>query len=1071
MREGNMSIITDDNPFIPASTDADKAATKIQTVFRGYKVRKHLKLVHDAATKIQVLTRGYLERKHLVDAMLEGGEKDIKDKLLNKFQSLYKIYCARKKSEEQNEAATKIQSVYRENQSREELAEQNESALTIQSVYRGYRARKAFNTEMLNNFVEVIKADNRHIYDFLQDIQTRINHSFLQRVIDQDVYNTTLDKMTDIINQFKDFHEKLENYLENTPEVNRKDFTKQNQIALESIHNNIYSICKDIGFKDLNQGLDVILGAGWEEVMPEESMKSLEFFNQVFIPTGFTFVEVDTESDEIHYLKSENGIIKTDFTDNILNEQPFPTEMRFFDSKTLYNKLNGGELCIPVDRGNDKKELLVVKGHYGNDPLNLRSTAGWLSRKRKIIEKKLEETHLPKIFTKKFFEQYSVRDLVLKTPSAIESDMLKAHKELEKLKVMMLPSLVRTFVQTPIEKQIRILSLLTMDNENSNGYFLYNLAGKETPELKDAIRRCLHYSIQKIYDIKDAELEALKRKLAQAGNDDVPYEDRVLATAMEEHAKIKAFEKAKAAKSKGSESDKAEAWLNGILKLPFGKYVQESVTGESDRKDIKAHMEKVRGILDESVHGHEDAKQTLLRVVGQWISSGSSSGEVLALQGPPGNGKTTFAKEGVAKALGRPFGFLPLGGITDSAYLLGHEYTYVGATWGRIADILMEAGCMNPVIYIDELDKVSQTEKGREIIGVLTHLTDSSQNEKFHDKYFSGINLDLSKALIVFSYNDESMIDPILKDRMITIRTKAHATKDKLVIAQDYLLPGILKTIGFNREDISIDNEDVKFIVENYTYEAGVRRLKEYLFQIVRELNLDRLLDPDFQLPHKIDRDTIIKCLDEPKIRFTKIPEKPLLGTVNGLFATSAGLGGLTIIQTFKTLSKNMFELKLTGSQGDVMQESMKTALTVAQNLLPESAKKEIQENGSFGLHIHVPEAAQPKDGPSAGGAITVSIISRILGIPIKNDVAMTGEIDLRGSITAIGGLNYKLKGAKDAGATQVFCPKENEKDLEKIKKESPELFDGNFSVTLVENIHQLLKLTLTEDREFPAID
>lgn len=1066
-----MSIITGDNPFIPASTETGKAASKIQTVFRGYMVRKHLKTLHDSATQIQSISRGQLARKHLIDAIFREGGLATEDSSVSKIEALCKMYCARKKLEEQNNAATKIQSIYKGHHCRTELEEKEEAAVKIQSAYRGYRAKKAYDAEVLGKFVDFLKSDSRHIYDFLQDIQNRIHHSFLQRVVEQDVYNRLLDKMNGIIQDFKDFHDNLEDFLEKNPVVNRKDFTKEQNIILESMHEDILELCKEAGFKNLNQGLDVILGSEWESTMPETSLKSFEFFNQVFIPTGFTFVEVERESEEVHYLKSDNGIIKTDFTDNISKGLPFPTEFRFFQSKTLYNKLNGAELCIPVDRDNGKQEMLVVNGHFATDPLNLQSTAGWLNRKKKSVTKQLEAARVPKIFTKKFLEQYSVRDRVLNTPESIKDDMIEAHKELEKLKTMMLPTLVRNFVQAPIQKQIRILSLLTMDNENSNGYFLYSLVGKETPELKTAIRSCLHFSIQRVYDIKDAEVEALKRKLAQAGNDDVPYEDRVLASAMEEQAKVKSFEKAKAAKSRGSESDKAEAWLNGILKLPFGKYVAEPVTGDSDRRDIKAHMENVRRVLDESVHGHEEAKQTLLRVVGQWISSGGSQGEVLALQGPPGNGKTTFAQEGVAKALGRPFGFLPLGGITDSAYLIGHEYTYVGATWGRIADILMEAGCMNPVIYIDELDKVSQTEKGREIIGVLTHMTDSSQNKKFHDKYFSGINIDLSKALFVFSYNDESMIDPILKDRMITIRTKAHSTKDKLVIAQDYLLPGILKQVGFEKGDITISNENIEFIVENYTYEAGVRRLKEYLFQIVRELNLDRLLDPDFTLPHQIDQDIIIKCLDEPRSRSTKIPSKPLVGTVNGLFATSAGIGGLTIIQTFKTLSKTMFDLKLTGSQGDVMQESMKTALTVAQNLLPSAVKREIMDGESFGLHIHAPEAAQPKDGPSAGGAITVAIISRLMGIPIKNDVAMTGEIDLRGRITAIGGLNYKLKGAKDAGARQVFCPKENEKDLEKVRRETPELFDENFEVICVDNIHDLLRLALVEETEFPAIE
>jgi len=244
-----------------------------------------------------------------------------------------------------------------------------------------------------------------------------------------------------------------------------------------------------------------------------------------------------------------------------------------------------------------------------------------------------------------------------------------------------------------------------------------------------------------------------------------------------------------------------------------------------------------------------------------------------------------------------------------------------------------------------------------------------------------------------------------------------------------------------------------------------VLKLKGNLWASARQLNLLRLRDPSsVEIPYKIDRDTIIKFRKDPKIEFKRIASKPSVGTVNGMYATSAGIGGLTIIQAFKTLAKERLQLTLTGSQGDVMQESMSVARSVAWNLIPQEVKKSIYESPPEGLHIHCPEGATPKDGPSAGGAITTAIISQLLGIPIKNDVSMTGEIDLTGRITKIGGLSAKLHGAKKAGVRLALVPRDNAKDLDKIIDKFPELIDENFEVKIVDTIYDLLDNALVEN-------
>jgi ATP-dependent Lon protease len=236
-------------------------------------------------------------------------------------------------------------------------------------------------------------------------------------------------------------------------------------------------------------------------------------------------------------------------------------------------------------------------------------------------------------------------------------------------------------------------------------------------------------------------------------------------------------------------------------------------------------------------------------MLGQLVTNPKSIGSAIAIHGPPGTGKTTLVKEGISKILNRPFAFIALGGATDSSFLEGHGYTYEGSTWGKIVQILIDSKCMNPVIYFDELDKISDTPKGEEIAGILTHLTDTSQNSQFHDKYFSEIDFDLSKCLFIFSYNDESKVNSILKDRMYRIQTKGYNQKQKTVIADKHLLPKIREQVKFTYEDIIIPNETLHYIIEHIcNKEDGVRNLKRCLEIIYTKLNLYRLMKPETNL-------------------------------------------------------------------------------------------------------------------------------------------------------------------------------------------------------------------------------
>ena len=299
---------------------------------------------------------------------------------------------------------------------------------------------------------------------------------------------------------------------------------------------------------------------------------------------------------------------------------------------------------------------------------------------------------------------------------------------------------------------------------------------------------------------------------------------------------------------------KIKNWVDTFMRIPFGIYRNLSVHIDDGIDVCNQFMENAKTSLDNCVYGLNDAKIQIMQMMGQWISNPGALGTAIAIKGPMGTGKTTLVKEGISKILGREFAFIALGGNSDSSFLEGHSYTYEGSSWGKIVQIIIDSKCMNPVIYFDELDKISDTPRGEEIIGILTHLTDTTQNSQFHDKYFSEVEFDLSKCLFIFSYNDESKINPILRDRMYRIQTKGYDTKDKLIIARDHLLPKIREQVNFKEEDIIIPDDTIRYIAstEHITKkEDGVRNLKRCLEIIYTKLNLFRLVKSESKIFEK----------------------------------------------------------------------------------------------------------------------------------------------------------------------------------------------------------------------------
>ncbi len=374
-----------------------------------------------------------------------------------------------------------------------------------------------------------------------------------------------------------------------------------------------------------------------------------------------------------------------------------------------------------------------------------------------------------------------------------------------------------------------------------------------------------------------SELENINN---EDGHHSVPQIINILDNQMPLQYKTQALKKIKTLMSMDqsqNEYHKMKNWLDTFIQIPFGIYKTLDVSISDGVEKCHDFMLNAQKTLDSAVYGLNDAKMQILQMLGLWVTNPSAIGTSIAIKGPPGTGKTSLVKEGISKILGRHFEFIPLGGATDSGFLEGYSYTYEGSMWGKIVQTIINSKSMNPVIYFDELDKISETPKGEEIVGILTHLTDTSQNSEFHDKYFSDVNFDLSKCLFIFSYNDETRINPILKDRMYRIYTKGYEVSDKLVICKNYLLPKLREQVKFSAEDVILPDETIKFIIQEYTQEEeGVRNLKRCLEVIYTKLNLYRLIKTNIfeknmdlvvEFPLKVTPDIVRKLVKQNRER------------------------------------------------------------------------------------------------------------------------------------------------------------------------------------------------------------
>ena len=457
---------------------------------------------------------------------------------------------------------------------------------------------------------------------------------------------------------------------------------------------------------------------------------------------------------------------------------------------------------------------------------------------------KVENTIIPKKKKKAKDTKSETSDMMSVNVESEYSELLDMKKDLTK-KLEKKPA--SKFLRRALKNcNVEIKELVTdARKQNAKEYrkLVYGDASTKISEIS--------YFKKKLSNSQQLKVMKELKEINDVINIEKPYRLLLLESSIPPLLKAQAMQKLNVLKSMepgDSEYYKIKHWIDNFMKIPFGKYQSLDVNMSHGLDACHEFMVHAKKTLDECVYGLDDAKLQIMQMLGQWITNPDAMGTAIAIKGPPGTGKTTLVKEGISKILGREFAFIPLGGTGDASFLEGHSYTYEGSSWGKIVQILMTSKCMNPVIYFDELDKISSTPRGEEITGVLTHLTDTTQNSQYHDKYFSDIDFDMSKCLYIFSYNVEENVNPILKDRMYRIETKGYDAKEKLIIAKQYMLPKIREQVNFAAEDLIIPDDTIQYIIsaKHLTHEEmGVRNMKRCLEIIHTKLNLFRLMKPD----------------------------------------------------------------------------------------------------------------------------------------------------------------------------------------------------------------------------------
>lgn len=640
----------------------------------------------------------------------------------------------------------------------------------------------------------------------------------------------------------------------------------------------------------------------------------------------------------------------------------------------------------------------------------------------KLVKKLLENAQIKQLTPELLLEDKALYPLVMKLaceiPMSVEkkqsilaaedlgeaADLLINHLSVE-LNIIDLQRRIHGLVQTQISK-------------NQREYYL-------NEQIK-----AIHKELDDLNDSGLSELETLEEKIKSAG--------------MPKEAEEKGLNEVKRLKSMpamSAEGTVARTYIDWLLKMPW-----------NDRSRLRYGLITAKKTLDRDHSGLEKVKDHILEHLAVISHTKSKKGDILCFIGPPGVGKTSLARS-IAEATGREFVRMSLGGVSDESEIRGHRRTYIGAMPGKLVQLLAKAKTKNPLILLDELDKTGHSHKG-DPAAALLEVLDPEQNSTFNDHYLD-VDIDLSEVMFIATANSYDIPGP-LRDRMDIIELSSYTELEKLTIAKEHLIPDAYKENGLTREEIKFTDDGLLFLINHYTKEAGVRNLTREINTIFRKFIKERMLDKERDRKGEIVDEARIKYyLGAIKYRHGIKEDEHEVGYVNGLAWTQVG-GDLLGIEVQLVPGKG--ELIATGSLGDVMKESVRTALTVIRARssyygLPDDFYKK------WDIHVHAPEGAIPKDGPSAGAAITLAILSALLGVPIRSDIAMTGEITLRGHVLIIGGLKEKLIAAERAGIRTVLIPEENVKDLEEV----PQYILDALEIIPVKTFDEVVDCALTQ--------